>query len=186
MVPTKMATTTIWRNVRRSNLDDDGKAIEGPKIAHLENLAHWLDDAFQVPGVGWKFGVDAVLDLIPGIGDALGALASLYIFQAAKTFGLPRVTLVRMATNIAIDYLGGLLPFVGAIFDAYWKANLWNVRLLQRHLNATPLQARKARRGDGLFIAAVVAILIVFMVAASALSIWLIVVIGQFLIHGRS
>ena len=153
-------------------------------ILFLERLAYWLDNAFRIPGLGWRFGVDALLDLIPGIGDALGTMASLYIFQAARRFGVPRVALARMAINIAIDYLGGLLPFLGAVFDAYWKANIWNVAILRRHLNATPMESRKARRGDGLFVWAVVSILIVFVVGVTALSVWAVIAIGRLLFPG--
>ncbi len=124
---------TPYRFGGRAALDD---------IEFLEHLANWLDTAFRVPGLGWRFGLDAVLDLIPGIGDVLGMLASLFIFQAARRYRLPRITVVRMAMNIGIDFLGGLLPVVGPVFDAYWKANIWNVALLKRHLAATPKEAR--------------------------------------------
>ena len=144
------------------------------ELEHLERLAYWLDTAFRVPGLGLRFGLDAILDLLPGIGDVLGTLASLYIFQAARRFGVPRITLVRMAINIFIDYLGGLAPFLGPVFDAYWKANIWNVASIKRYLNATPLAARKARRGDGLFVAGVVIVMLSLMAATFAIMVWII------------
>lgn len=142
------------------------------EVEFLERLANWLDTAFRIPGLGWRFGFDAILDLIPGIGDALGAVASLYIFQAARRYSLPRMTVTRMALNIGIDFIGGLLPLVGPVFDAYWKANIWNVALLKRHLAATRLEARRARRGDTLFVVVVVFVLIGFMAATAALTYW--------------
>ena len=159
---------------KKSDLLTPGKTAFGAEaeLEHLERLANWLDTAFRVPGLGLRFGLDAILDLLPGIGDVLGTLASMYIFQAARRFGVPRITLVRMAINIFIDYLGGLVPFLGAVFDAYWKANIWNVALIKRHLNATPLAARKARRGDGLFVAGTVIVLLLSMAATFALVIW--------------
>ena len=139
-------------------------------IRFLERLAYWLDNAFRIPGLGWRFGVDALLDLIPGIGDALGTLASLFIFQAARRCGVPRIAIVRMALNIGIDFVGGLLPFVGPLFDAYWKANVWNVALLKRYLAAPPVEARRARRSDTLFVVVVMTVLIAFMAGAAALA----------------
>ena len=139
-------------------------------IRYLERLAYWLDNAFRVPGLGWRFGVDAILDLIPGIGDALGTLASLFIFQAARRCGVPRIAILRMALNIGIDFVGGLLPFAGPLFDAYWKANVWNVALLKQHLQATPVEARRARRSDTLFVVVVLSLLIAFMVGAAVLA----------------
>ena len=114
------------------------------------------------------------MDLIPGIGDAIGAILSLYIFQAARRFGVPRVTLTRMAMNIGIDFVGGLLPFLGAIFDAYWKANIWNVALIRRHVESTPAQQRRARRGDWLFVLGTIAIALLLMAGTMALMVWVI------------
>jgi Domain of unknown function (DUF4112) len=161
----------VWKNTDSSTPRMTAVGTDA-QLEHLERLAYWLDTAFRVPGLGLRFGLDAILDLLPGIGDVLGTLASMYIFQAARRFGVPRITLVRMAINIFIDYLGGLVPFLGAVFDAYWKANIWNVALIKRHLNATPLAARKGRRGDGLFVAGVVIVMVLSMAAIFALVIW--------------
>ncbi len=156
---------------------------EEREVDRLEQIAYWLDSAFRVPGIGLRFGFDAILDLLPGVGDALGALLSMYIFQAARRFGVPRVTLARMAMNIGIDYIGGLVPFFGAIFDAYWKANIWNVGLLKRHIKATPQEARRARRGDGVFVALCIVGLVLFMVATFALFALAIALVAQFFAH---
>jgi len=171
----------VWKNSDSSAPAPPLKAAwrADAELEHLERLAYWLDTAFRVPGLGLRFGLDAILDLLPGIGDVLGTLASMYIFQAARRFGVARITLVRMAVNIFIDYMGGMVPFLGAVFDAYWKANIWNVALIKRHLNATPLAARKARRGDGLFVAGVVVVMLLLMAATFALGVWII----SFLIH---
>ncbi|HEY2883330.1 MAG TPA: DUF4112 domain-containing protein [Pirellulales bacterium] len=170
----KAQTTGTYRIpvARRQAERDMPQAKSAADVEFLESLAYWLDGAFRIPILGWRFGVDALLDLIPGIGDALGAIASLYIFQAARQFGLPRITLVRMALNIAIDFIGGLLPIAGALFDAYWKANLWNVALLKRHLAATPQESRRARRGDTLFVVMIIAVMLATMLAAAALVYW--------------
>jgi hypothetical protein len=171
--PGAISERRIYAKKTAAGQSDKREPAKPDDVEFLESLAYWLDGAFRVPVLGWRFGVDALLDLIPGIGDALGAMASLYIFQAARGFGLPRITLVRMALNIGIDFIGGLLPFAGAVFDAYWKANLWNVALLKRHLAATPLESRRARRGDTLFVAMIIAVLLLTMVAAAALVYWI-------------
>lgn len=123
----------------------------------LERLAHWLDSVFEIPGIRLRFGIDALLGLLPGVGDTASALASIYILQAADKFGVSRITLARMTLNIIVDLLVGAIPFVGDLFDVYWKANRQNVELLRRHLQANPTSERKLRRSDSLFVAAMIA-----------------------------
>src|SRR6476620_5568238 len=108
----------------------------------LERLAHWLDTIFEIPGIRLKFGIDALLGLLPGVGDTASALASVYILQAASKYGVPRITLARMTLNIGIDLVAGAIPIVGDLFDVYWKANRKNVELLRRHLKAIPMTER--------------------------------------------
>src|SRR5438132_1526003 len=78
----------------------------------LDNLAFYLDDLFRIPGVGWRFGLDAIIGLVPGVGDTLTSLASFYILLAGVRYGVPKITLLRMALNIGIDYLLGTIPIV--------------------------------------------------------------------------
>ena len=165
------------RSISSSSLTGPAYADENARLAQLERLAYWLDAAYRIPVLGVRFGFDALLDLIPGIGDAIGAVLSLYILQAARTFGVPRITMVRMAMNIAIDFVGGLLPFVGAVFDAYWKANIWNVGLIQRSLADNPKQSRRARQSDWFFVIAMVAAIMILVVGTLALFAWLIAVV---------
>jgi hypothetical protein len=155
----------FWEQVAGS------KEIE---LERLEKLAYWLDTAFRVPGVGIRFGFDALLDLIPGVGDAIGTILSLYIFQAARRFGVPRVTLVRMVLNIAIDFLVGLPPFIGPLFDTYWKANIWNVDLIKKHQTTNPQTSRRAKLHDGLFVAVIVSFLLLLMAGTIVLTVWLV------------
>ena len=144
-------------------------------LAHLAWIAHWLDDGFRVPNFGIRFGWDAIAKLIPVFGDALGLLASLYLFSSLRRLELPRVTRARMAMNIGIDYVVGLIPLVGTVFDVYWKPNVWNVGLARRHLIAIePAHARKARRNDALFMIATTLILLVVLVGSIAGCVWLI------------
>src|SRR6476620_7521160 len=132
----------------------------------LERLAHWLDTIFEIPGIRLKFGIDALLGLLPGVGDTASALASVYILQAASKYGVPRITLARMTLNIAIDLVVGAIPFVGDLFDVYWKANRKNVELLRRHFKANPTTERGIRRSDGLFVAGMIALIGVLLFAS--------------------
>ena len=134
----------------------------------VERLAHWLDTLFEIPGIRLRFGIDALLGLLPGVGDTASALASIYILRAASEFGVARVTLARMTLNIAIDLLVGAIPILGDIFDVYWKANRKNVELLRHHLKANPQVQRKLTRSDGFFVAGMIAVIAVILVASVA------------------
>jgi hypothetical protein len=146
-----------------------------PKSAQdLERFAHWLDSIFEIPGIRLRFGIDALLGLLPGLGDTASALASIYILQAATKFGLPRITVARMTLNIGIDLLVGALPIVGDLFDLYWKANRRNVELLRRHFKANPMCERKLKRSDGLFVIAMIGIIVALLVASVTAAFYLI------------
>lgn len=136
-------------------------------------LARLMDALVEIPGLRLRFGLDALLGLLPGVGDTLTALASLYILQTAAGSGVPRVTLVRMTMNILIDVLLGCVPLLGDLFDVAWKANLKNVALLERHLASSPADARRARRGDWLFVILAAAVVFGAVLTVAALSIWL-------------
>src|SRR6187200_2344107 len=133
---------------------------------HLERLAHWLDSVFEIPGIRVRFGIDALLGLLPGFGDTASAFASIYILQAATKYGVPRVTLARMTLNIVIDLLVGALPIVGDVFDVYWKANQKNVELLRRHFKANPTTERSIKRSDSLFVVGMIALIGVILFAS--------------------
>jgi hypothetical protein len=139
----------------------------------LELLAHWMDSAFQIPGIGIRFGLDAIIGLVPVLGDALTSLASLYILNAGRRYGVPRVTMLRMAANIAVDGLLGAIPFFGDAFDVAWKANRKNVALLKRHVLATPADERRARVGDWFVLAGLVVVLGLVLVGAVSVAIWI-------------
>jgi len=137
----------------------------------LEVMSRLLDSAFEVPGLGWRFGLDAVIGLVPGIGDLLSTTVSVYILLIAATrYRLSRITLLRMTLNIAFDFMLGSIPLVGDLSDFWWKANERNVRLLrQRAAHAEP-RGLRATGGDWVFVGIVVAILIAFVIAIGAIS----------------
>jgi Domain of unknown function (DUF4112) len=119
----------------------------------LEVLARWMDSVFEIPGLRLRFGLDALLGLLPGAGDLASSLAAIYILSAANRYGVARITLVRMTLNILVDVVVGALPIVGDIFDVYWKSNQRNVELLRRHIAAAPGAERKMRFADLAFVA---------------------------------
>jgi hypothetical protein len=100
----------------------------------LRSLEILLDEAFRVPFTRFRFGIDGIIGLVPGLGDVLAGLLSLIIPIAAWTRGVPYITLVRMALNLGIGVLVGTIPILGDAFDIAWKPNRRNYRLLQRHL----------------------------------------------------
>ena len=118
---------------------------------NLQRLADWMDTAFEIPGTGIRFGLDALIGLVPGMGDTVTSLIALYIVGAASRMGVPRVTLIRMITNVGIDWLVGIVPFLGDVFDVYWKANQRNMAILRGHLgnSARERQRRQESRLGG-------------------------------------
>lgn len=100
---------------------------------HLSRLAWFLDNSIPLPGTQYKVGADAVIGLIPGIGDGIGTVLSSYILVAAARMGVPKKILLRMGFNITLETIIGLIPFVGDAFDMVWKANMRNVQLLDAY-----------------------------------------------------
>jgi hypothetical protein len=163
LLRTPPRNTTFQRPYRGRRLDPS-----------LELLAYWMDTAFVIPGLGIRFGFDAIIGLIPGLGDVITSLISLYILAAARRYGVPRVTMLRMAFNIAVDTTVGAIPLLGDAFDVYWKANVMNVALLRRHVLATPDEQRTARRKDTLFVVGLIVGLVTLLAAIAAIFCYLI------------
>ncbi len=102
----------------------------------LERLAWYLDSSIKIPGFNARFGLDGLLGLIPGVGDTIGALVSSVVISEAARMGAPKVLLLKMAFNVALDALAGTVPVLGDLFDFVWKANQRNVQLLNRYLDS--------------------------------------------------
>lgn len=105
------------------------------ELDRLDWLARNLDSAIKVPVIGVRLGLDSILGVVPGIGDALAVGPALYILFRAHQLGASRKTLARMAANAGVDFLVGSIPLLGDIFDIGFKSNLRNVRLLRQHLD---------------------------------------------------
>ncbi len=106
-------------------------------LARLEALAKVMDSAFKIPGTEVRMGFDALLGLVPVIGDAISGAISSYLIWEAKKLGVPKLVLGRMVANTAIDTALGSIPFVGDMFDVAYRSNSKNVALLRRHLEKT-------------------------------------------------
>lgn len=143
----------------------------------LDALRRWavlLDSAFRIPGTGIRFGLDAIVGLIPGLGDlSTPAFAALLLVQAVR-MRLPVVVQARMVLNAAFDMLIGLVPILGDLADIGWKANLRNLALLERH--ARP--GVPPGRGDYLFVWVWLAVLVLIAITPIVLIIWLLSVRG--------
>jgi hypothetical protein len=100
----------------------------------LRSLEVLLDEAFRIPGTSFRFGIDGLIGLVPGLGDVLAGLLSIVIPLAGWMRGVPYITLTRMGLNLGIGVLVGSIPLLGDIFDVVWKANRRNFRLLQLHV----------------------------------------------------
>jgi hypothetical protein len=114
-------------------------------LARARTLARLLDTAITIPGTGIRFGADAVLGLVPGLGDVAGALLAGYLVLLAERLGAPRSVILRMLGNVALDTLGGTVPVAGDVFDVAFKSNVRNVALLERSLER-PAETRRASR----------------------------------------
>ncbi len=106
-------------------------------LEQLERLADRMDSAFRIPGTRIRFGYDALLGLVPGVGDVAALAPAAYILKKSHGHGVPTSGLVRMAANIAIDVAIGSIPLIGDLFDVGFKANRRNVAHLRAHLERT-------------------------------------------------
>jgi hypothetical protein len=128
------ATDYVFLNTRSVTREE--------RIARLDALASLLDTAILIPGTNVRFGLDALIGLVPGIGDAVTTLLSLYIVKEARALGAPRHLILRMLGNVALDGLAGAVPLAGDIFDVMWRANRRNMALLRTWLEKDERRAR--------------------------------------------
>lgn len=147
----------------------------GRALKRLDTLGYVLDNSIPIPGTSRRFGLDAVIGLVPGFGDAAGSLMSAYIVVQAARLGAPAPSLVRMLLNVGIEAVVGAIPFAGDLFDAWFKANARNVALLRRELE----RPGSTRRGSTGVVLAVVLALVLILGAMGWLAISIIQALWQ-------
>src|SRR3954452_4498016 len=127
------------------------------RLQRLHSISRALDSAVGIPGTGYRFGLDALIGLVPGVGDAVGAVFSGYVVLQAARLGAPSSVISRMIANVALDTIVGEIPLLGDLFDVAWQANTKNLALLEEHLHR-PSRAKAGSRvvvfllGLGLFV----------------------------------
>ncbi|MEO0455519.1 MAG: DUF4112 domain-containing protein [Cyanobacteria bacterium P01_A01_bin.114] len=139
-------------------------------LARLRQISRLLDNAVPIPGVGYRVGLDPLIGLIPGGGDLITGIISVYIVIEAARFGVPATTLGRMGFNILMDVLSGTIPVVGDFFDIAWKANAQNMALLERYV-MDPVPSGIA---DRIFAVVLIAVLLAIVVAVAGFSVWIV------------
>jgi hypothetical protein len=146
---------------------------EKEKRSELEPLFRWLalimDNLLRVPGTNFRFGLDPVMGLLPGLGDTGSALISAMALIAAARRGLPKILLARMSLNILINEAVGIIPIVGDAFSFWFKSNARNYDLFRQH-TAAP---RRSTKSDWIFVAVVLSALLLILVVSLAISFWL-------------
>ncbi len=139
------------------------------RLRRLRSIAWLLDNSIPLPG-GYRIGLDAIVGLVPGVGDAIGALLSAYILNEARSMGAPRGVLLRMGANVMLETLVGSIPFAGDLFDAAFKANMRNLALLERH-RLDPVHSRRRSRWFMVGFTLLLALLVATLIAIPVLTI---------------
>jgi len=149
----------------------------------LESRFRWLalimDDFLRVPGTKLRFGLDPIIGLLPGIGDVTSAIVSAVAFVHAARSGVPKILLARMAMNILINELVGIIPGLGDAFSFWFKSNVRNYELL-RGYSAAPTRSRK---GDWIFVIAVLSVLFLIVCAGLIVTVLVLDAVGRFLLQ---
>jgi hypothetical protein len=146
-------------------------------LDRLRLVTRLMDQAFGVPGTNWRFGLDALFGLVPGIGDIAGGLIAVYALRVARQLGAPGVIQLHMLSNIAIDASVGTIPVLGDLFDFVFKAQTRNLALLEDWLRTPHVTAKRSRRG---VILVPLAIILVF-ATLTILGIWLLFILLHWL-----
>lgn len=118
------------------NINEHSQLKTQAAIARLERFSKLTDSSIGIPFTKFNIGLEAVIGLIPVIGDAAGLILSSYVLIEAQRLGVSKRIKSKMIINMLIDFIGGLVPFFGDIFDAFFKANTRNTRLLKKYLNS--------------------------------------------------
>ena len=115
-------------------------SVDEAAVRRMRFVANLLDDSIRVPGTEFRIGIDPILGILPGAGDAVAAAMSVYIVLESARLGVPFLTLLRMMANVTLDFAIGSVPVIGTLFDAAWKANQTNVELAVEHLGGESIE----------------------------------------------
>lgn len=155
--------------------DRHGRSVDSAeRLQRLRSLAWLLDNSIPLPG-GYRVGLDPIIGLVPGFGDAVGAVISAYIINEARALGAPKALLWRMSANVMVEALIGAIPFAGDLFDAAFKANSRNMELLSRY----HFDPNKTERSSKAFVFGFSLLLVLLVLAMIALPILIVVAIVQ-------
>lgn len=139
-------------------------------IVRLRSLTHLLDNAINIPGTPVRFGLDPIVGLLPGGGDLIMSLFSIYMVIEAARMGLPKASLVRMIWNLIVDVVIGIVPIAGDLFDFAWKANTKNLALIEAHFASSHRQAK----ADVLFVVMLISGFLAIVIGIGAVVIFLV------------
>lgn len=134
-------------------------------LVALRRFAYYMDEAFVLPGTRIRVGLDALLGLIPGIGDIIGAALSTWIIAGALRHRVPPLVIARMVFNVAVDLIFGSIPVAGDLFDFMYEENMMNMRLLEKHRDR-----RRPPRSPGQIALVLGAIMMFFLLLAIGLA----------------
>ena len=140
------------------------------RLDRLRRLGYLLDNSIPIPGTGYRIGLEAIIGLVPGLGDLVGGGFSAWIIVQAARLGAPPSLVARMAWNLLVDTVVGSVPLLGDLFDAGFKANMRNLALLERHVQGPAASRRASRR----FVALLVLLLALLLVGAATLAVLLV------------
>jgi hypothetical protein len=154
---------------------DDDRARRD--LERLRAITLVFDQAFAIPGTKWRFGLDALFGLVPGLGDIAGGLVAVYALRVARNLGAPPAVQLHMLSNIALDALIGMVPIAGDLFDFAFKAQTRNLALLDAYAATPHRAARRSRRG---LVLMGIATLAVF-ATLTALGVWMLYILFHWL-----
>lgn len=143
---------------RPSHLQTSGR------LRWLDKLARLMDSKFKIPGTNFRFGLDPIMSFIPGAGDVAGVAVSGVMVAYMAKYGASRALIIRMLINVALDAIVGAIPVLGAVFDAFYKANNRNMKLMHEHYE----EGKHTGKGTGLLIGTIVALFVIL-----GVTIWL-------------
>lgn len=154
---------------------DKGGRKDGRDVSRI--LAWVLDDLIQIPGTKHKFGLDPIISLIPGLGDTSASAIGTIILLQAFSQGVPKIVIARMAANIMINAILGVVPGLGSFLSAFFKSNRRNMALLERHATGH----RQSTTGDWIFLGGLLAAMVAAVIGLAVLSAYIVVRLFQLL-----